>query len=120
MMKLPSGQAIATKMGITPMTPTQIAAGADGAVAKKHGFDRETPLWYYILKEAEQVGKKKHLGPVGATIVAEVFVGLVQGDPTSYLSASPAFSPNIGAKKGEFTMVDLLNFAGVVNPLGNG
>ena len=65
-----------------PLTPAEIAKGPDGAVAKKHGLHEQTPLWYYILKEAEQRGGGERLGPVGATIVAEVFVGLVHGDQT--------------------------------------
>jgi hypothetical protein len=115
--KLPSGQDVAREMDIRPMDPGVIATGPDGKVAEKHGLHRATPLWYYILKEAEQLGGGAHLGPVGATIVAETFVGLVQGSPSSYLSASPAFAPSLGAKAGTFTMVDLLNFAKFVNPL---
>ena len=68
-----------------PLTPDEIATGPDGAVAKKHGLHLHTPLWYYILKEAEQRGSGERLGPVGATIVSEVFVGLVHGDTQSYL-----------------------------------
>ena len=78
---LPSGQDVAKAMKIkNPLTPAEIAKGPDGAVAKKHGLHEHTPLWYYILKEAEQRGGGERLGPVGATIVAEVFVGLVHGD----------------------------------------
>jgi hypothetical protein len=120
MMALPSAQAIAKVMGITPLTAAQIGSGPDGVVAKKHGFDKATPLWYYILKEAEQKGGKKHLGPLGATIVAEVFVGLVQGSRNSYLSATPAFKPTLGPTPGKFTMVDMLTFSKTINPLGNG
>ena len=88
MLGLPSGQQVAKAMKIhNPLTPDEIATGTDGAVAKKHGLHLHTPLWYYILKEAEQRGNGERLGPVGATIVSEVFVGLVQGDRQSYLSA---------------------------------
>ena len=34
-----------------------------------------TPLWYYILREAQVKGNGEHLGPVGGRIVAEVLVG---------------------------------------------
>jgi hypothetical protein len=58
------------------------------------------------------------LGPVGATIIAEVFVGLVAGDKNSYLS-QPGWKPTLPAKKpGTFTMADLLNFVGELNPIG--
>jgi hypothetical protein len=116
--QLPSGQDVAKAMGLTALTPAEISTGPDGAVAKAHGFDRKTPLWYYILKEAEVKAGGQHLGPVGKTIVAEVFVGLVQGSKGSYLQSGP-FKPRFGATPGEFTMVDLLNFAGVVNPIGD-
>jgi hypothetical protein len=114
---LPSGQTVAKEMGLKALTPAQIGTGPDGAVAAAEGMLADTPLWYYILKEAEQLGGGDHLGPVGATIVAETFVGLVQGSPSSYLSASPAFVPSLGAVPGDFTMVDLLKFAKFVNPL---
>ena len=45
------------------------------------GFERSTPLWYYVLKEAEVVADGLHLGPVGGRIVAEVFLGLLQIRP---------------------------------------
>ena len=41
---------------------------------------KKTPLWYYILKEAQVRRNGEALGPVGSRIVAEVFVGLVHGD----------------------------------------
>ena len=50
------------------------------------GLDQSTPLWYYVLKEAELVADGLHLGPVGGRIVAEVLIGLLQTDPNSYLA----------------------------------
>lgn len=121
MMRLPSGQDIANQIGVTPLRPGEIAdAGADGAMARRQGLHAQTPLWYYVLKEAEVRAGGQHLGPLGATLVAEVLVGLVQGSPSAYLTASPGFRPTLGAQPGRFTMVDLLNFADVVNPLGDG
>jgi hypothetical protein len=120
MMGLPSGQAIAKAMGLKPLTQAEIGSGPDGAAAVANKLHKATPLWYYILKEAEQRGNREHLGPVGKTIVAEVFVGLVQGSRNSYLSAAQAFKPSLGPVPGTFTMVDLLTFADTVNPIGNG
>jgi hypothetical protein len=117
---LPSGQDIAEAMNIAkPLTPDEIASGPDGAVAKKHGLHKRTPLWYYILKEAEQRGKGEKLGPVGATIVAEVFVGLVHGDQTSYLwLRGKDWRPNLPSEEtGNFTMADLLRFVGDISPI---
>lgn len=115
-MRLPSGQDVARALEVRVLTPAEIATGPDGAAAAQHGLNHDTPLWYYILKEAEVIAQGAHLGPVGATIVAEVFVGLVQGDPNSYLSASPAFAPRHGTG-GDFKMTDLLSLAGFINPL---
>lgn len=47
----------------------------------------ETPLWYYILKEAELTRGGTCLGPVGGTLVAEVLLGLLVHDRTSFLHA---------------------------------
>jgi hypothetical protein len=117
---LPSGQDVAKAMKIkNPLTPAEIATGPDGAVAKKHGLHEHTPLWYYILKEAEQRAAGEKLGPVGATIVAEVFVGLVHGDHQSYLwQKGKNWKPTLPSKTpGEFTMADLLRFVGDISPV---
>jgi len=117
---LPSGQDVAKAMRIkNPLTPAEIAKGTDGAVAKKHGMHEHTPLWYYILKEAEQRGDGEKLGPVGATIISEVFVGLVHGDHQSYLwLKGKNWKPTLPSKTpGEFTMADLLRFVGDISPI---
>src|SRR3546814_13325730 len=86
MLQSASGQAGAEEIGVAnPLTPDEIATGTDGEVAKEQGLHEATPLWYYILKEAQVREDGKRLGPVGATIVAEVLVGLVPGDHESYL-----------------------------------
>ncbi len=73
---LPSGEAVARYMGITPLTPEQV-----GIVST--GWRGETPLWYYILREAYVCTGGHRLGPVGGTIVTEVLVGLIDADVTS-------------------------------------
>ena len=79
------------------------------------GWGDEAPLWFYILKEAEIVGRGRHLGPVGGRIVAEVLVGLLQRDINSYLYLQPLWKPEppIAPARGQFTMADLLKYAGV-------
>jgi len=113
---LPTGQSVAAMMKLAPLTPEQIACGPDGAVAKELGFDRETPLWYYILKEAEVQAQGKHLGQVGSRIIAEVFVGLLEGDSSSFLSRNRNWKPTLTSTD-NFTMVDLLKFVGDLNPI---
>ena len=82
------------------------------------GLDRETPLWYYILKEAEQRCAGRNLGEVGSRIIAEVFVGLLERDSASLIQRKSTLSHTLAGKApGEFRMADLLQFAGFVNPL---
>ncbi|MBR8834753.1 MAG: peroxidase [Stigonema ocellatum SAG 48.90 = DSM 106950] len=119
---LPSGQSVAKFIGFEPLTPDEISQGSDGEVAKAQGFDLESPLWYYILKEALIQGEGKHLGQVGSRIVAEVFVGLLQSrDSNSFLVHEPNWKPTLPATvPGTFTLADLLNFVGDLNPIGDG
>ena len=108
--EIPSGQAIAQAMGLTPLPATAFAD------VKSLGLDTQTPLWFYILREAEVLQQGQLLGPVGGNIVADVFAGLLQHDPTSYLNQNPAWTPTL-TNSGTFTMVDLLDQAGVVAPV---
>jgi hypothetical protein len=106
---LPSGQDVARAMGITPLAPGQLTELTPFGM----GFERSTPLWYYILKEAELAGGT-HLAGVGARIVAEVILGLLSLDSNSYLAQNPRWRPTLpSGTPGTFTMVDLLTFAGV-------
>ncbi len=103
---LPSGQRVAKEMKVEPLGPQDLAD------LRPLGFDRETPLWFYVLKEAELVAGGRTLGPVGGRIVAEVFVGLLQADPNSYLRQDPTWKPTLGQDQ-DFEVADLLKFAGV-------
>jgi hypothetical protein len=116
---LPSGQTIASAMKIKePLSADEIATGPDGQAAKAHGLHQQTPLWYYILKEAALRAQGTALGPLGARIVAEVFVGLVAGDPESYLQKGENWKPDLPSQvPGTFTMVDLLQFVGDISPI---
>jgi hypothetical protein len=67
------------------------------------GWKNKAPLWFYILKESELLGGKK-LGPVGGRIVAEVILGLLALDKTSYFNANPSFSPGANYKVGDFIL----------------
>ena len=109
---IPSGQAIARVMGVRALTPAQLAELAP------IGMDRSTPLWYYLLKEAEVFENGLRMGPVGSRIVGEVFIGLIKAARDSYLSVNRNWKPTLpSAKAGDFEITDLLKFAGVVHPL---
>ena len=122
---LPSGQDVAKHMKIkNPLTPDEIASDSngstDGAVAKQQGLHTATPLWYYILKEAKVRHDGTRLGPVGSTIISEVFVGLVHGDQNSFLWKVKNWKPTLpSATPGDFTMADLLRFVNDINPIGD-
>ena len=106
---LPSGQSIAKELRVPVLHRSQLQELS--AISPQ--FVGSTPLWYYVLKEAEVMAHGAHLGPVGSRLVAEVFVGLLECDPDSYLNAQPDFSPSLGTTPGQFQMIDLLTFAGV-------
>ena len=55
----------------------------------------ETPLWLYILKEAEVLHDGDRLGPVGGRIVGEVLVGIIDADPESFRSVDPGWTPTL-------------------------
>jgi hypothetical protein len=105
---LPSGQAMAQKIGVELLKLDHL-----GDLRKiSPGLDRSTPPWFYILREADVLGKGERLGPLGGRIVTEVLIGVLQGDRHSFLNANPNWRPELGNDKGEFTLVDLLRFAG--------
>ena len=80
-----------------------------------------TPLWTYILREAELNGGR--LTGVGGRIVAEVFHRAMEGS-THSIVREPHWRPNLGPDALTFRMVDLLLFAfegraDLLNPLGD-
>ena len=85
---VPAGEDVARAMGITPLTETQLLGGLDLSEGARADLAGRTPLWYYVLKEAELLAGSAHLGPVGGRIVAEVLIGLLAGDPLSFLSVA--------------------------------
>lgn len=95
---LPSGQAVAGARGVEVLTTAEISQDIDGAAASELGFLEQAPLWYYLLKEARVKQHGQRLGPLGSRIVSEVFVGLLQGDSRSFLSADPDWKPNLPSK----------------------
>jgi hypothetical protein len=98
---LPSGQEVAQRVAAT-------------------AIDGNDPLWVYLLKEAAQTAPTgaqsgshataggRRLGPLGARIVAEVFIGLLTADPSSYLVVKPSWTP----ESGPFGLADFLAEAG--------
>ncbi len=116
---LPTGQDVAEAMGFEALKPNEVASEDDGPILRQHSFHRRTPLWYYVLKEAEVQGEGKRLGEVGSRIVGEVFVGLLEGDNNSFLAKQPDWTPKLRSDDpGDFKMADLLRFVNEINPIG--
>jgi len=105
---MPSGQRVANAMGWGALTLPELAGYG-------LGLENSTPLWYYILAEAELIGDGIVLGPTGGRLIAEVFIGLLQLDSRSYLRAAPAnWRPTLPTQTpGNFKMTDLLRWARV-------
>jgi hypothetical protein len=92
---------------------------------------QDTPLWFYVLAEAQEpiakhfkhaqfnedklltgLGAKTQLGWVGGRIVSEVFYGLLDSDPTSFVNAAPAgWTPMLGSAAAPLVVRSLLRFA---------
>ena len=109
-MKVPSGQRVAQAMQLPALDPGDLSD-----LTELNLRDR-TPLWFYVLREAEVAAGGQHLGPVGGRIVAEVIYGLIKGDRNSYLRQDPDWTPTYGTGN-NFTAADLLWAAGVVATL---
>lgn len=100
---LPSGEAVAALLGADPLSGDEIGL-ADA------GWRGETPLWFYIGREAAVRHDGDRLGEVGGRIVGEVLVGIVASDPESYLSLEPDWQPTLpAARPGRFSLTDLLD-----------
>jgi hypothetical protein len=121
MVSLASGQQMVAKMkslgiAVTPLTRAQILNGNGGAkldhltAAEKTALANRTPLWFYILREAEL--NNGRLTGVGARIVVETFHRAMQASRFSVVR-NPEFRPTLGPRKakGIFEMTDLLFFA---------
>lgn len=108
---LPTGQAVAGAMGLTPLKgPSLLAAShpSQHAVLQANGFDQQTPLWFYILAEAGNPAGPNGLkmGPVGSRIVVETFWNMVNLTPASIIKPG-------GKIKGDpFTLADLIKLSG--------
>ncbi len=99
---LPSGEEVARFVGEEPLRGDEIGLST-------FGWSGQTPLWYYLLKEAEAREDGERLGPVGSLIVGEVLVGIVDGDPESFRSLEPSWRPTLPSRGPErFTIADLL------------
>ena len=106
---LPSYQAVAAAMGLTPLTNAQLDPAQTFGLADP-GWQGEAPLWFGILQESALLENGVRLGPTGGQIVAEVILGLLEADKDSYFHAAQPWTP----AGGSFGIADLLRTAGAV------
>ena len=90
-------------------------------------FCDHSPLWFYILMEAQVLGQYKykdgdntktghHLGPVGGRIVGETILGLLKADKTSFVNVDPDWRPDFydnlksgqELERGDCSMIEFL------------
>jgi len=99
---LPSGEAVACELGVELLSAEQVGL-------TEAGWQQETPLWLYVLKEAEAIEEGDRLGPVGGRIVGEVLLGIIDADPESFRSVDPSWRPTLPShEKDGFSIGDLL------------
>lgn len=116
---LPTGQAVADYLGLKKLPPQDILNSTDAStVISGGGFQHRSPLWFYILKEAEIQALGNSLGEVGSFIVARTLISLLRCDENSYLRQVPVWHPYQGVTLGNGKMItklhDFFKFAGVV------
>jgi hypothetical protein len=124
---LPSGQAVAHAMREHLPDIRVLDENDLDALQDWPRLQESTPLWYYILREAELLGSEgstglrrasalstgdsgenQTLGPVGGRIVAEVLIGLIESDPTSLLRRQPRWCPEPPQDGKQYGIEDLL------------
>jgi hypothetical protein len=118
---IPTGQAVADALGVAPLTEEELRrnnSDAVNAALADGGFLQTTPLWFYVLKEAEARANGNSLGEVGSRIVVETLIGQLRADPGSYLNQDGGWSPEQGVPldDGEpiVTIKDLFRFGGLL------
>jgi hypothetical protein len=99
---LPSGEAVAALIEVAPLSRAEVGLAA-------FGWSGETPLWCYVVKEAEVREEGERLGPVGSLIVGEVLLGIIDGDPESFRSVDASWTPSLPRHDASrFGVADLL------------
>src|SRR5207244_10718705 len=74
---MPSGQEACRAIDVEPLTSAQIGFDDDGnAFLRARGMNERTPLWYYLLREAEVRGIRRFrcgecLGSLGRRMLRE-------------------------------------------------
>jgi hypothetical protein len=132
MLQLATGQQMARLMrsrglNIATLTRAKILNGNAGArlgalnAPQRNDLARNTPLWFYVLREAEW--NRGRMTGVGGRLLSETFHRAMEGSLISIVR-DPVWRPTLGPDANTFRMVDLLLFAfegreDLLNPLGD-
>ena len=110
MVSLATGQDLIEPARARGLSAAAIGGDSDGmeAALGPRGLEH-TPLWIYILREAESNGGR--LRGVGARIVAETIHRAIEGSRISLFRDHPGWTPTLGAKGPDYTMAHLLLYA---------
>ncbi len=117
---LPSGQCVARRLGISRLSEAELLSNTtndEESLLRSNNnlLLKETPLWYYILKEAEIRENGQRLGSTGSWIVVETFARILFDDKDSFIHEPGGFTPSLPSRNaGQFDMVDLLKVASVI------
>jgi Animal haem peroxidase len=101
LLSIPTGQAIAQAMGVPVLSGRELQQDNNPVVndaLREGGFLERTPLWYYLLKEAEVRANGTSLGELGSRIVCETLIGQLRHDPDSYLNHQDGWDPSKGVR----------------------
>ena len=129
-LSLPTGQAVARELEVKALSREELSTGNSermNDVLEQGGFFERTPLWFYVLKEAEVREQGERLGEVGSRLVAETIIGVLTVDPESYLTKETSWDPSkktpdaggplhLPDGRTISKIGDLLEFAGVLPP----
>jgi hypothetical protein len=120
LLSIPTGQAVAAEMGVAPLSEEELRRGNTPEVntaLDEGGFLRNTPLWYYVLKEAEVRADGNSLGELGSRIVCETVIGLLRIDRNSIYNGrgwTPVDAVRLPNGDPIVTIRDFLRVAGVM------
>jgi hypothetical protein len=125
---LPSGQEVAdallaqgkikTHNRLTSSELTRDTCDHSGSTLRDVGLEQNTPLFYYLLKEAELRAEGLSLGPIASHIVSEVIQSALEADLESYLSIVgpkwelPFWRYPSGSKRSVSSLIDIVRLVG--------
>ncbi|WP_419806139.1 peroxidase family protein [Terriglobus sp.] len=116
-----SGEDLADAYGIARLAPSDIEPHHDKrTLFEQDGAAFLTPLWYYILREAQHHGTPttSKLGPLGSRLVGEVVLGAIHwGDVSYFTETNNGWKSRLlqklnGSDSAEVKFLDLANYVG--------